>query len=149
MKMIYEAKEMKRVILWAIVLGVLLGRVHPYEEEEFAGGNGTPNDPYLVKNAEHVNNIRHHRDAHFRQIEDITLEDYAFGEGWNPVGERSFPDHIPFTGTYDGQGYTISDLTINRPDSHYLGLFGYIDGAELRNMALVDVWIEGRHYVGG
>jgi len=44
------------------------------------------------------------------------------GKGFIPVGTSG----DPFTGGFFGNGYTISNLTINRPDEYYVGLFGYI-----------------------
>jgi len=42
------------------------------------------------------------------------------GKGWQPIGNED----DPFTGTFDGQGYEIHDLFINRPDEWVVGLFG-------------------------
>ena len=41
------------------------------------------------------------------------------GEGFHPVG--NFSDE--FTGTFDGKGYTISGLFIDRSSADYVGLF--------------------------
>ena len=40
---------------------------------------------------------------------------------WTPIGT----DDNPFSGTFDGSGYTLCALTINRPNDDYVGLFGY------------------------
>jgi hypothetical protein len=53
-----------------------------------------------------------------------------------------------FTGSLDGVGFTISNLVVNRPRNEYIGLFGYLDGAEVRDLALVDINIYGRSYTG-
>ncbi len=112
---------------------------------EFAGGTGTEVDPYLVANAEQLNNVRNHLDAHFRQTADIDLGvvPWNTGEGWVPIGS-AWDDS--FTGTYDGGGYVIRNLTINRPDAIHQGLFGYAgslqyasDAAILRHLHLQDV----------
>ena len=46
----------------------------------------------------------------------------------------------PFTGSLDGDGYVISDLTVNIDDTgiQYGGLFGYIDGAVISKLGLTD-----------
>ena len=53
-----------------------------------------------------------------------------------------------FTGTLDGQGYTISDLLINRPTEDDVGLFGYTDGVTIEDVELKDAVITGDDYVG-
>jgi hypothetical protein len=53
--------------------------------------------------------------------------------GWPTIGGASGD----FTGTYDGQGHTITGLYISRPD--YVGLFGCIKGATIQNLKLSSV----------
>jgi len=72
------------------------------------------------------------------------------GAGFAPVG----PDSVsPFTGSFDGLGHTISNLTINRPGEVNLGLFGYTTGgttgAAIRNVGLVGGSVSGYGSVGG
>ena len=55
---------------------------------------------------------------------------------------------LPFTGTFDSAGYTISDLYINRPTEDYVGLFGYTDGATVGDVTLEDSTITGNNYIG-
>lgn len=45
------------------------------------------------------------------------------GEAWTPIGSES----NPYTGTFDGAGYTISGMTIENAES-YSGLFGNVTG---------------------
>ena len=51
-----------------------------------------------------------------------------------------------FTGSYDGNGKTINGLIINAPD--YQGLFGYIAGATVKNIRLVNCNISSNNYTG-
>jgi len=68
--------------------------------------------------------------------------------GFAPIGGEAAGTR--FTGRFDGLGHTITGLTINRPSTDYVGLFGVIDdGAPLRNVGLVDAVITGNGYVGG
>ncbi len=105
----------------------------------FAGGTGTQDDPYLVSTPEHLNGVRYVLDMHFEQTSDIDLdiEPYNSQEGWNPIGNK----RTPFTGHYDGDGYKISNLYINRTDQENQGLFGYISEASLTDMHLKDTCI--------
>lgn len=66
------------------------------------------------------------------------------GAGFAPVGTSA----TKFTGKFDGLGNTIEDLTINRAGTDYVGLFGYANGALVRNVGLVDASIRGKDYVG-
>lgn len=115
---------------------------------EFAGGDGSPADPYHVTTAEHLDNIRNYLDAHFIQMANIDLSDYAEGEGWDPIGviyldpEEEIVVEAAFTGSYDGNGYVISNLTINRNDIG-VALLSCIDGAHLVNIGLENVQING------
>ena len=69
------------------------------------------------------------------------------GLGFDPIGPDAF---TPFTGTLDGDGYTITGITIARPLESYVGLFGYLGAAsKVANMTLADVDITGLATVGG
>ena len=66
--------------------------------------------------------------------------------GFVPIGNSS----TIFTGTFDGLGHTISNLTINRPATDYVGLFGYAgSGAVIQNVGLVGGSVTGAALVGG
>lgn len=54
------------------------------------------------------------------------------GNGWDPIGSSS----NPFTGSLDGQGYTIADLYIDRTSELQVGLFEYGDGCTIQNFTL-------------
>jgi hypothetical protein len=70
--------------------------------------------------------------------------------GFEPVGYWvSVENSHPFTGVFDGQGFNISGLYIDRSSSSEQGLFGFTDGAIVRNVGLVNVNISGDERVGG
>jgi hypothetical protein len=65
--------------------------------------------------------------------------------GFVPVGTGV----AEFTGSLDGAGYTINALTINRPTTDYVGLFGYLGtAASVSRLGLVGGAVTGRNYVG-
>ena len=69
---------------------------------------------------------------------------WTTGNGWEPIGTST----APFTATFHGGGYSISNLRVLRP-SNWIGLFGYSSGT-LQNVGLVNVYIGGRgQWVGG
>jgi uncharacterized repeat protein (TIGR02543 family) len=76
---------------------------------------------------------------------ELASETANQGKGWQPIGTSD----DQFTGNFDGQGYEIKDLFINRPDQSYVGLFGEV-GQEgvTRNVGVVNVTVLGNDYVG-
>ena len=67
--------------------------------------------------------------------------DWTAGSGWDPIGDLTGD---PFEATFDGNENTISNLHINRMDTHNVGLFSWnwSEGV-IRNIGLVDVDVNG------
>jgi len=100
------------------------------EPSGFAGGDGTPGNPYLVCTPAQLNNVNAHLSAHFRQIADINMIAYR---DFLPIGGGG---GLGFNGVYDGDGFVIRNLTTTDSLAG-LGLFGTCWGeAELRNIHL-------------
>ena len=73
------------------------------------------------------------------------------GKGWEPIGayDEDDPDRA-FTGYFDGQGYEIRGLFIDRPDEKGVGLFGFVhEGAVIKGIGVVNGDVTGREHVGG
>jgi len=107
-------------------------------EQEFAGGAGTETSPYQIATANQLNNTRNHLDAHYVLTDDIDLSGY---ETWTPI--------TPFTGTFDGAGHTISNLTITVIANAPSGLFGTVSDATIKNVHLSDGTITTSYYNTG
>jgi len=76
-----------------------------------------------------------------------TMNDNGSGGyyGFSPIGNGV----IKFTGSYDGDGFTISNLYINRPLTDRIGLFGYVgNGGTLSRILLQNVNITGDQLTG-
>jgi hypothetical protein len=74
-------------------------------------------------------------------MNDIDFADFNGGE-WEQIGNNSTNSAASrFTGIFDGQGYVIRNLTITR-DQQYIGLFGYIQDAVIKNTGLEDTNID-------
>jgi trimeric autotransporter adhesin len=67
------------------------------------------------------------------------------GSTFIPVGNASGK----FTGTFNGQAHTISNLTVNQPTTQYAGLFGWTNGSTISNIGLVGGSVSGKDFVGG
>ncbi|MCJ7575139.1 MAG: hypothetical protein MUO80_00375, partial [Dehalococcoidia bacterium] len=64
------------------------------------------------------------------------------GKGWLPIPQT-------FTGIFDGQGYEIRDLFINRPDETLAGLFNYVGvGGVIKDVGVVNATMTGNSYIG-
>ena len=129
--------------------------ISPTTFAQFSGsGSGTEADPYLIFNPiqlDQVRNFLNRDNVYFKLMADIDLEEYIAenypAQGWLPIGTSS----SPFLGYFDGNGKTITNLTINRPSLDYVGLFGYAKGKG--NSAIKNISIEcniiGKDHVGG
>lgn len=110
-----------------------------FRADTFASGDGSIENPYQVSTFEDLLAIaeEHNLDKHFIQVNDI---DASPSEGMGGMGSMGgFPGigsrEAPFTGTYDGNGYQISNLHLKYRDE-LLGLFRYIKDAEIKNVTI-------------
>jgi len=76
---------------------------------------------------------------------ELATETANEGRGWEPIGSEEFP----FVGSFDGQGYEISDLFINRPEESNVGLFSVVDEAGvIKDIGVVNADVTGGEAVG-
>ena len=90
-----------------------------------------------VVTAADLYNVRNNLIGNYIQMADIDLSGYA---NWEPIGAS-------FTGIYDGNDYQITGLTINRPTTNNVGLFGAVAG-EVKRIKIIDADVTGQDYVG-
>ena len=71
---------------------------------------------------------------------------WTTGADWQPIGSNT----KRFSGIFEGNGYTISKLTINKPNANNLGFFGSTASeAKINNIGLLGIDIQGESRVGG
>ena len=103
-------------------------------------GSGTESDPYQVENLCHLRDIEASPESHYIQIKDIdaTTMTHGWKNGFAPIKD--------FSGTYDGNGYQISNLKVNAANEAFknIGLFGALQGGLLKRVKLVDFSTERR-----
>lgn len=116
---------------------------------------------YLIENgyqlkwfADQVNGGEYEMDA--KLVSDIDLS-VVCGEGvgsWTPIGHAK--DNAQYQGTFDGQGYTISNLYMYETGSgtdvatYYRGLFGQVQaGTTIKNVNLTGSIYTTLRMVGG
>lgn len=81
----------------------------------------------------------------FNNIDASATSGWNGGAGFDPIGKVA----TRFTGSFDGKGYTITDLFINRPTEAAVGLFGITDeSGEIKNVGLVTCDITGKGATG-
>lgn len=132
-------------LIFVAVIGLSASAMAEY----YSGGTGEPNDPFIIATPEDLNDIGNHTehwDKHFVLINDVNLAGYI-GTQFNIIGEDW---ENPFTGVFDGQGHKISKFTWHGTGRLYVGLFGYINNGQVKNLALEDVDVNTPStYVGG
>jgi formylglycine-generating enzyme required for sulfatase activity len=105
--------------------------------------DGSEANPYLVYDVDSLRQVGSETGLvkHHKQVRDITLT----GD-WTAIGTSA----APFTGSFNGNGKTISNLTINKTTVAYQGLFGHIgSGGVVKNIGLVNVNVRGGNNTGG
>ena len=108
------------------------------------------NEADLERLAEYVNSDRSDYNAPYHNALGMTfkLTSNITMEGGHTTIAKNY-DYV-FRGTFDGNHCTISNLTINEPNSSYRGLFGYVGAsAVIKDLTLTDCSITGYQYVGG
>ena len=116
-------------------------------EEPKLQGSGTEADPYLIGTAAELewfrdlvnrsNDTDNHRDACAKLTENITLT----GE-WTPISNKSAIASA-YSGTFDGDKHTISGLSGSN------GLFGFVNGATIKNLKVEGTISGASANVGG
>ena len=118
-------------------------------------GNGTVTDPYQISTAaglkwfrDKVNNAKTPDETKIcvELTEDIDLS----GEEWSPIGigQGVYWGSLSYSGTFDGKGHTIKNLSIDNSSANFVGLFGYVLGGTIRNLT-VSGSVKGSGHTGG
>lgn len=114
-------------------------------------GSGTQGDPYIVGDVDDLqavgDQITYLLSAYYElgtNIDASATETWNANAGFIPIG-LSLAD---FTGSFDGKGYTISDLWIRRNTADEIGLFSATDGATIEDVTISNATIWGEDEVG-
>ena len=112
------------------------------------GEDGSINNPYNIDTICRLQAIQENLTAHYKLVANLDATDagsWNNGTGFIPIGGGG----AGFSGTFDGNGMSISNLTINRASSR-VGLFRNLDsGGEIRDLSLVNLNVIGVTIVGG
>lgn len=122
-------KKALSIILALIVLITSVSLLAPFasaEENttEFAGGDGSAENPYLIADSYHLSNVNLYLNAHYKMISDIDFSNQS-GNNWSLIGSNISNS---FRGTFDGNGYSIRNLYSTKSktnDSSLTSIFGF------------------------
>ena len=111
---------------------------------QFSGGSGTEGDPYIIATPEQLAQLAifvnsgnaDYNDKHYKINNDISLLNYQEGEGWTPIGGDYDGINSYFQGTFDGNNKKITELKINTNATFFVGLFGIIYNATVKNIGI-------------
>jgi len=120
-------------------------------------GSGTQEEPWRIESPADFNEFAadpNYWDDYTRLDTDVNLAGQTYSTAViapdTDNSNWSF-DGLAFTGVFDGNSHKIKGLTINDggAGNDFLGLFGYIDGGEVRNLGLEGGSVSGEDYIGG
>ncbi len=148
-------------VFLSIILFVGMFTILPRNAFAFAfpGGDGSELDPYQIESCEQLQAINGIASDGYYFILNSNIDcgdtvNWNSGLGFMPLGytydiDNDIEHGDSFVGYFDGDGYTISNLYINRPTFENVGLFGDIASSTVVNVVLLNVNITGQEYVGG
>jgi hypothetical protein len=119
----------------------------------YSGGDGTSENPFQITTPNDLNSVGDNSgdwDKHFILTEDINMADYTYTTAViaPDINDSNYSFHgSPFTGTFDGNGCNIINLTLDAgmSSSGYLGLFGYMNNAQVMDLGIIDINISSYH----
>lgn len=131
-------KKTKRIL--SFVLAVLMFvSLNSISFISYAEETGTEENPYLITTAQQLQDINNDVSSHYKLMADIDLQNIEF----TPIGNA---DSGAFSGVFDGNGFTISNLNVI--SGKYAGLFGCNEGV-IKNVTLENIYVYGTRYIGG
>jgi len=129
---------------------------------QYSGGNGTLSNPYKIKYVKDFialsNNViggNYYLGQYFIMVNDIDFVNGSIDSsqyfapigGWSSLTTNS-PANL-FKGNFDGDGYIVKNLTLNKPSNSFVSLFGYIENATIKNIGIINGYFVGTVYSGG
>ncbi len=110
----------------------------------YAGGDGSEGSPYQIATAAQLDAVGDYPgdwSRHFVLVNNIDMRDYRYTKALIAPNNSVFSSFygIPFTGSFDGNNHTITNLNICFPDGgagSHLGLFGSVNNAQVMNLKI-------------
>lgn len=107
--------------------------------------------PVEVSNAQELRSVSEDLEDDYTLVDDIDLSEV---DNFEPVGECGFAEgegcaSQPFDGTFDGNGHTVSNLTVEGKEENGVGLFGAVgENGSVESIRFEDARVTGNGIVG-
>jgi len=143
----------RRALMLMLVVAMVLGfnSAKAQTSTPPALGDGTDEHPYQIATLDNLYWLSQTSSVwnkHFKQVDDIDASatpDWDGGAGFLPIGTEA----VCFLGFYDGGGYKITNLSINRLSTTGVGLFGFLGNlGRIENVSMENVVIKGANCSG-
>jgi PKD repeat protein len=116
-----------------------------------SGGNGTPGNPYQIKNCNDLQAMELHKASYWKMMNDVDCSATKTGTGqWDTHGFRPVGDSVGrFTGNFNGNCFSIENMYIDYPARNFVGLFGYTDSsAWIQDIEIINSEVTGKNHTG-
>ena len=114
-------------------------------------GENSESNPYIIESIEDLNALAadvnsgtDYSGVYFQLTDDLDYKNNTF----TPIGYGDDSDGKPFSGTFDGNGKTITGITVNTSDAWGVGLFGFISKATIKNLTITESSFIANGFVG-
>lgn len=112
-----------------------------YTDGDFGGGDGSAESPYRICSAEQLGNAGGYPSDDFLMTSDV---DMSGVDDFDVIG-----DEESFTGTFDGGGFAVENLEIDRPTRAGVGMFGVVgESGTVRDLEMTDIDVRGGEGAG-
>ncbi|URZ01538.1 fibronectin type III domain-containing protein [Clostridium felsineum] len=141
-----ESKKLKEYKVFLFFITLLFGTIFieiigSNKIYAFSGtGTGALNDPYVVTSKAQLQEISSNLSANYKLGCDIDLGNVE----WTPIGNST----AQFSGSFDGGGHVITNLSITKVNVDGNSLFGYVNNGTIKNLSIKGVNINGQNYTG-
>ena len=111
-------------------------------------GEGTSSNPYVLTKLDELQAVQGDLSSHYvlgNDIDASETEMWNSGAGFTPIGNSS----DQFSGDFNGKGFSVDGLYIHRPNTYNIGLFGRVNSADIKNIGVTNIDIQGNTFVGG
>jgi hypothetical protein len=150
------------IISVLLIIAALIALAAGCEGEGEGDGDGSthPSEDLEIRTWYDLDAVRHNLGGNHTLMNDLDSTTAGYeelagttaneGKGWDPIGNWT-DDYGPegFWCIFNGQGYEIRDLFINRPDKIVVGLFGYlVEGGIIKNVGVANFTVAGYNVVG-
>ena len=142
-------KHFNKLFILLAFLGLSISSVNA----QFPSGDGSSGDPYQIATGANLADLAtfvndgdvNYNSKFYILTNNIDLSGYQSGSGWTPIGNGTTNT---FKGNFNGNGKTITNLTITNTKGGYLGLFGSVDGGTIANLGIEDADLKNQGGAG-